>query len=153
MESRLYRMNVSVETSALPDPGTPTFSYDLVTKTYVDTLAAAAPGYYVENSHASPYAVVAGTSIPFTVGKRRVKKYVQGSGGAVTVTASPRIQAGTIDGQELLLVGCSDANTVSLDTGNGTQKNGVDVMIDGSITKYIWDHGQALWVEQSRNNI
>ena len=71
----------------------------------------------------------------------------------MTVTANPRIQAGTIDGQELMLVGCSDTNTVTLDTGNGLIKNGIDVMGDNSVTVYNWDAGQSKWIEISRNQI
>ena len=149
MKQRMYEFVTGIETSTQPDAGTPSAANDLVTKGYADTIG----GYYVENSHASPYAVVAGTTIPFTAGKARIKKYIQGSGGAVTLTANPRIQAGTIDGQELMLVGCSDTNTVSIDTGNGTQKNGMDVMVDGSVTIYCWDAGQSIWLEISRNNI
>ena len=152
-QTRLYEFNVGIEASTQPDPGTPTLANDLVTKSYADSLIGGAGGFTVENSFASPYAVVAGTSIPFVAGTKRIKKYIQGSGGAVTLTANPRIQAGTIDGQELMLIGCSDTNTVSIDDGNGTKKNGMDVMVSGSITVYNWDHGQSLWREVSRNNI
>ena len=150
MNARLYEFNVGITASTQPDAGTPTLANDLVTKDYVDSVAG---GITVENSFASPYAVSAGTPIPFVAGTKRIKKYIQGSGGAVTVTASPRIQAGTIEGQELILVGSSDTNTVSLDTGNGTVKNGLDVMVANSVTVYNWDNGQAVWIEVSRNNI
>lgn len=154
MKTRLYEFVTGIETSTQPDAGTPTLANDLVTKSYADsTYGSAASGYTVENSHAAPYAVTAGTSIPFVAGTRRIKKYIQGYGGAVTVTASPRIQAGTIDGQELVLVGCSDTNTVTLDDGNGLKKNGMDVMVDNSVTIYNWDASQSLWIEISRNNI
>ena len=149
MKIRLYEFTTGIETSVQPDAGTPTLTNDLVTLGYISALA----GFTVENSFASPYNVVAGTSIPFVAGTKRIKKYIQGNGGAVTVTANPRIQAGTIDGQELVLVGCSDTNTVSLNTGNGTLKNGLDTMVNGSVTVYNWDAGQSLWVEISRNNI
>lgn len=150
-QTRLYEFNVGIEASVQPDAGTPTLANDLVTKSYADSIAGGS--LTVENSHAAPYAVVAGTTIPFTAGTKRIKKYIQGSGGAVTVTANPRIQAGTIDGQELMLVGCSDTNTVTLDTGNGLIKNGIDVMGDNSVTVYNWDAGQSLWIEISRNQI
>lgn len=150
-QTRLYEFNVGIEASTQPDAGTPTLANDLVTKSYADSIAGGS--LTVENSHASPYAVTAGTSIPFVAGTKRIKKYIQGSGGAVTVTANPRIQAGTIDGQELMLVGCSDTNTVTLDTGNGLIKNGIDVMGDNSVTVYNWDAGQSLWIEISRNQI
>jgi hypothetical protein len=150
MQARIYDFPVGVESSTQPDAGTPTLANDIVTKSYADAIGGA---WSVLNSQASPYAVVAGTTIPFTAGTLRTKRYIQGSGGPVTLTANPRIQAGTIDGQEIMLVGCSDTNTVSIDTGNGTQKNGVDVMLNGSVTVYNWDHGRSLWVEISRNNI
>lgn len=150
MQARIYEFAVGVESSTQPDAGTPTLANDIVTKSYADAIGGS---WAVLNSHASPYNVVAGTPIPFTPGTFRTKRYIQGSGGPVTLTANPRIQAGTIDGQEIMLVGCSDTNTVSIDTGNGTQKNGVDVMLNGSITIYNWDNGQSLWIECGRNNI
>ena len=149
MQSRLLEFVTGIESSVQPDAGTPSLANDLITKGYADARYADV----IEGSHSSPYSVIAGTTIPFAVGFPYIKKYIQGSAGPVTLTANPRIQAGTFEGQQIMLIGCSDTNTVSIDTGNGLIKNGLDVMVDNSITIYNWDAAQAKWVEVSRNNL
>lgn len=153
MRTRVYEFIAGFEASAQPDAGTPSLDNDLITLKFFNDNVTSGGGFTVIGSHASPYAVVAGTTIPFTASTRRIKIYIQGSGGAVTLTANPRVQAGTIDGQELILIGCSGTNKVSIDTGNGLLKNGLDVMVDNSATVYNWDASQSKWLEISRNNI
>lgn len=113
--------------------------------------ATAASGLIIENSHASPYAVVAGTSIPFVAGTIRIKKYIQGSAGPVTSTAVPVIQNGTTEGQELYLVGCSDVNTVTINTADGVDTHGDITLGDNEFALFNWDSGQALWVLVARS--
>lgn len=70
MQARIYEFNVGITASTQPDAGTPTLANDLVTKAYFDANATSVT---VENSFASPYPVVAGTSIPFVAGTKRIK--------------------------------------------------------------------------------
>lgn len=115
------------------------------------TLAAAA-ALGVVGSHAAPSAIVAGTGIPAPA-TERTKHYIQGSGGAVDVSANPQIAAGSLEGWELTLVGCSDTNTVLLENGDGLIMNGPYTLVDGSIIRFTWDAGQSLWQEVCRNDL
>lgn len=132
---RVYNFTTGVTTGTQPDAGTPSVSADLVTLGYLQS----ALGAVVINSRASPGAIVAGTGITYTAGYGKMKIYIQGSGGAVTVTANPRVQAGTIDGQEILLVGRSDSNTVTLATGNGLVLNGSCTLGADQTLSLSWD--------------
>lgn len=111
-------------------------------------LAAATAGYMVENSHASPSSIAGSGTIAFTATSQRIKKYVQGSGGAQT---AGDIQAGTSDGQELLLIGCSNTNTLTIDSATHIICKGTCVLGDNDNILFNWDNGQTKWVEQSRS--
>lgn len=104
--------------------------------------------FYVDNSYASPGAIAGSGNITFTAGYKKNKVYIQGSAGAQT---AGNIQAGTVDGQELLLVGCSDSNTVTLDTTGRISVNGSCVLGAKQQITFNWDNGQSLWLEVSRS--
>ena len=83
---------------------------------------------------------------------------IQGSGGAVTVTATPNIADG-IDGQILILQGISDTNLLTLqDAGNlansGLQlSGGIDFTLgQGDTINLIYDAGDDTWYEVSRSD-
>lgn len=78
-------------------------------------------------------------------------QFVKGSGGPITVTANPQIEAGTIVGQELLLQGTDNTNTLTISNGTGLVLNGACVLASGSRIWLVWDG--AFWVESSRNDI
>lgn len=106
----------------------------------------------VSGSRGTPNDIVAGTGITFTAGTQRNVIFIQGSGGAVTVSASPPIQAGTISGQEIILVGRSDTNTVTFNnSASNLELNGDITMGAGSVLGLVWD-GTA-WVETFRNGL
>lgn len=152
-KTRLYEFVSGIETSTQPDAGTPTDPNDLVTKSYADGLSAGSAGFVVSGSFGSPVAITASGTISFTAGNQRTKKYIQGSGGAQSAGS---IQVGTIEGQELLLIGCSDTNTVTIDSGAPTSTtnvitNGAIVLGANSYIMLNWDNGQSKWVEDSRN--
>lgn len=92
--------------------------------------------------------IVSGSSHMSTTALRQ-KIYVQGSGGAVTVTANPQIQAGTIDGQDMVICGRSNTNTVTLSNGTGLVLNGSAVLGEDDCISLNWD--TSSWVELSRN--
>lgn len=79
-------------------------------------IAAAASGYNINSSRASPQLLANSAAISFTAGYGRNKVYIAGNGGAVTGVT---IQAGTINGQELLLQGRHATNTVLIDFPSG----------------------------------
>lgn len=102
----------------------------------------------VTGTRAAPQAIVAGTGIAFTGTSWFNTWYVEGSGGAVNISANPQIAAGTNVGQELELVGRSNANTVTLEHGDGLDLNGTCVLGESSVLLLRWDGTN--WYEVSR---
>lgn len=101
----------------------------------------------VSGTRASPNSITAAGGITATTSQRQLQ-FVQGSGGAVTVTASPQISAGTTVGQELILEGRSDTNTVQFSDGNGLSLNGSMTLYANSALTLIWDG--SVWTETNR---
>lgn len=104
-------------------------------------------GATIVGSRASPTAITAVGGIPFSAATS-TDNYIQGSGGAVTVTANPQVAAGTADGQRLVLTGRSATNTVTLSDGTGLSLNGAWVGGLDSELVLRWD--TTNWVEVSR---
>lgn len=88
-----------------------------------------------------------------TIGtSQRSIKRLQGSGAAVTADTTTPLEVGTIDGQEMRLVGSHDDNTVTITAAS------LNVLLNGDVTltKYsvldlCWDETDALWIETGRN--
>ena len=80
--------------------------------------------------------IVAGTGIAASVLKGFIK--VQGSGGAVTVTATPSIAAGEA-GQLLILVGASDTNTLTLQDESSLASSGLQLAGGANVTLGLYD--------------
>lgn len=74
--------------------------------------------------------------------------FVQGSGGAINITANPQIAAGTAVGQVLSLVGRSASSTVLLEDGNGLDMNGEYLLTDNAEIGFNWDGTN--WSERYR---
>jgi hypothetical protein len=81
----------------------------------------------------------------------RELQFIAGDAAAVIVTANPRVGRGTVVGQELLIVGASDTNTVTLQNGNGLALNGAAVLGAGASLLLMWDG--AAWNETGRNDL
>jgi len=103
----------------------------------------------VTGTRAAPTAIVAGTGVT-VAGVAREIKFITGSGGAVDVTANPQVAAGTT-GQELILIGRSDVNTVTLENGTGLALNGTCVLSEGSTLHLVYDGTN--WAEVTRNDL
>jgi len=100
-------------------------------------------------TRASPQNVVAGTGISFTGTDARQVWFIQGNATGVNdITANPQIAAGATLGQELILIGRSNTNTVLLEDGNGLSLNGSYEMGEDSVLYLFWD--SSVWVETSR---
>lgn len=95
--------------------------------------------------------ITAAGGIGTTVFARIIR--VQGSGGAVDITATLQIAAGT-DGQMITLEGRSDTNTLKFDDGNGLQLSGGTsfTMGKGDMLTLIYDSTDAFWYETSRSD-
>lgn len=109
-------------------------------------LPGAAP--VITGSAGTPSAITAGGGIAFGGAAYSNIWFIQGSGGAVTVSANPQISAGTNVGQSLVLVGESSMNTVTIQDGTGLSLNGTWVAGQNSVISLLWDGTN--WVETSR---
>jgi hypothetical protein len=103
----------------------------------------------------SPESVTAGGGISLSAVVSSNLVWVAGSGGAVIVTKTPSVTAGTADGQKLNIVGTSATNTVTLQdqanlASSGLSLNGNWVGGKDSNLSLHWDATQSLWVEDSR---
>ena len=99
---------------------------------------------------AAPNLIVAVSGIQVLNTTREVQ-YVRGSGGAVVVTAAPRIERGSRPGQELVLFGTNDTDVVILQNGNGLALNGLCMLKENASLYLVWDG--ANWAEVSRNDL
>lgn len=141
MATREYQFIVGPETSVLPTIGSPSSGSDLVSLDFVR---------YVTGTVGTPIDIVAGTGI--TVNSKALEViYIQGSGGAVDITANPQVAtpvAPIDEGGELLLICVSGTNTVKLENGDGLILNGSFTMgLNDSIR--LWFDGTN-WRESTR---
>lgn len=104
-------------------------------------------GYAVFGSAASPLVVDASVGVTVSSDPRQLR-FLESSGGAVTVFANPQIAAGSTIGQELVLCGGSDTNTLRINDGTGTSQNGSVVLTTNSRIYYFWNGTK--WDEISR---
>lgn len=110
------------------------------------TVPSNAPG--LSGTRASPTAVTAAGGVVFSGSAYENYYFLQGSGGAVTITANPQISAGSLVGQRMVLIGRSATNTITLADGNGLSLNGSIVLgLDSTIT-VVWDG--VNWLEVNR---
>ena len=113
----------------------------------IDPTKASLPGKITTGSRGTPQDITAGGGITAANAEREIQ-YVQGDGGAVNITANPQISAGVTTSQELILVGTSDTNTLTLDHGDGLDLNGKMDLEDGSCIGLLWDGTN--WTEMFR---
>lgn len=104
--------------------------------------------YSVQGTRNAPIAITAGGGIPFTGTGYLNTVFVEGSGGPVTVTANPRIAAGTTVGQLLKVIFRSDTNTLTLNDGNGLDLNGP--ITGGSNNAILLEWDGSFWFEIAR---
>ena len=104
--------------------------------------------YTPDGTRAAPNNVVGATGIAHN-DDQRMMFFAQGSGGPVTVTANPQIAAGSVVGQEIIVIGRSDTNTIRMTNGNGLELNGAVNLAAAEALSLIWDG--TVWTETSRN--
>jgi hypothetical protein len=112
------------------------------------TPSASGASPTVTGSRGTPQSISAAGGIAFTGTNYFNSWYVQGSGGAVTVTANPQIAAATNDNQRLTLIGRSNTNTLTVSDGTGLDLNGPMTLQASSVLGLIWDGTN--WVEEYR---
>ncbi len=78
--------------------------------------------------------------------------HIAGDGASVIVTADPQIAAG-VDGQYAILMGTSDANTVTIVNGTGLHLHGGSLTLGlHDIVTLLYHEMTTEWEEISRNN-
>lgn len=99
----------------------------------------------------SANSITAGTGITSAMLTSMVVK-VAGNGGAVVITASPQIAAGT-DNQIIMLEGTSNSNTVTISNGTGLSlDNGVNFTLGNKmIITLKYSVANSVWEEVSRS--
>lgn len=103
--------------------------------TELDVLGDARVGDWLILTPSSVLNITAGGGITPT----KTNTLIQGSGGAVDITANPQIAAGTIAGQILKLTGQSNTNTVKIDNGDGVVLSASITLGDDDKADFIWD--------------
>lgn len=93
--------------------------------------------------------VAASGTITLTNNQRLIKR-VKGDIGGTTANLTTPIDNGTIDGQELRLVGYSDTDTLTIQHGGNVSLNGAITLADKSVLDLFWDNDNTLWVETGR---
>jgi len=103
----------------------------------------------ITGTRATPIGITAVGGIT-SIQVERETVYIEGSGGPIDITANPQIAAGNNAGEELILIGTSDVNTLQLDDGTGLSLNGAMLLVNNSVIKLLWDG--TSWLEQSRRD-
>lgn len=146
MGVREYDFTSTIETPTLPSATTPSVSTDLTTKSYVDTISAI---MQVTGSRGTPQSITAAGGIAFTNTYYHNMWFVKGSGDvAINITANPQIAAGSIVGQQLIIIGRHDTGTLQLDDGTGLSLNGPWIGGADDVIHLIWDGTN--WTEVAR---
>jgi len=76
---------------------------------------------------------------------------VSGTPGAVTLSTTTPIAAGSKEGQYLLLIGTNNTNTVTIEDSGTVDQNGDITLGLGQAIAYRWSASRALWEELTRN--
>ena len=106
-------------------------------------------GFYAPSSSLGSPKLITAIAGVTTAGVSREYQSVAGNGGPVVVSASPVIAAGSTAGNELVLEGTSNANSVTLpQSGAGIDLNGTAVLKAGSRLYLIWNG--SVWGEVAR---
>lgn len=82
---------------------------------------------------------------------KRAYKKVSGTSGPATANATTPIEDGTIDGQELILVGDSDTNPLTLEDSGNVRLNGQLTLGNGDSAHLLWVPTKSKWLVQARS--
>lgn len=93
---------------------------------------------------------IAADGIVTVTGNNRELIYLQGNGAARTLNTTTPLQNGTFEGQEVVLIGKSNTNTITIIHGGNVNLNGDCVLSLYGNIYLIWDHTLSIWWELSR---
>lgn len=137
----------------LPQGGSVFYNTTLGVIQYYDDITASwivqAQAGQVQGTRGAPIAITAAGGITAT--QYQVETvYVQGDSGAIDITANPQISVGNNDGDELILIGTNNTNTLQLDDGDGLSLNGTMLLVNNSVIRLQWDG--TIWLETARKD-
>ena len=114
-------------------------------------LAAAAANIApdIQGTRIAPVAITATGLSAFSSDRYKNYWFVEGSGGAVDITTNPQIAAGTVLGQELEIIGCSNTNTLFFEDGTGLVLQGDWLAQADRVLRLGWNG--ANWYEKYRS--
>lgn len=95
--------------------------------------------------------LVASATLAITEAARQYIK-VAGNGGAITLDATVGVTAGTVDGQEIRIMGTHATNTVTLPDSGNLNLNGACVLGLYDIIDLVWIDADSMWYEVSRSS-
>lgn len=95
--------------------------------------------------------VLAAGTVTITTGVMRQLCKVQGDTGGTTADTTTAITNGTIDGQELVLLGQSDTQPLTMPSiATNLDINGDAVLFKNNALTLLWDNTNTKWVELNR---
>ncbi len=94
--------------------------------------------------------VLASGTVTVSTNQRMIKSVTGPSGGGTANSTTP-VDAGSIDGQELRLVGGSDGDYLTIPTGGNVVLNGAITFVNNTVLDLFWDDANSKWVETGRN--
>lgn len=93
--------------------------------------------------------VLAAGTVTIATNQRMLKSVKGGVGGTTADTTLP-IDNGTIDGQELRLVGGDDDDTLTIENSGNVHLNGDITFTENTVLDIFWDDVNTKWVETGR---
>lgn len=108
---------------------------------------SASAGLVPFGSPVLPQTVAAAVGIVPSTDGRQVR-FIKSTGGAVPITATPQIAAGLTIGQELVLIGVSDVDYITLADLNGLSLNGSIDLKNNVVIYLVWNG--TIWTEINR---
>lgn len=136
MSVRAYQFINGPETDDIPTAPAPSGPEDLITKQY---------NKKVTGSTGSPTAITGAGGITYDTDTSFNIIFCEGDGAPVDITANPQISDPNEAGDELLLIGTSDTNTIDLEHGNGIVLNGNITLGNQDMIKFVYNGTD--WIE------
>jgi hypothetical protein len=102
----------------------------------------------ITGSLGTPSSISSAGGLTVSNTNQRMYQFINSTGGAQIITATPQISASTVIGAELIIRGTSNTNYPIFNDGNGLDLNGSIALQAGNQIYLVWDGSN--WSEVSR---